>query len=136
MSDTIHWDKHSENASQAFSSQRNQSHFFDVALVCDDMQSVKAHRIVLSASSDYFKTILTGIDETFHPLICLNGVNSTDLNSILDYIYFGSVQISQENLDTFLDVAQRLKLQGLLPENKSLNIEQKQKKKLLELKRQ
>ena len=39
---------------------------------------------------------------------------SGDLKNVLDYIYNGEVQIYQDNLDRFLDIAQRLKLDGLL----------------------
>ena len=33
---------------------------------------------------------------------------------ILDYIYQGEVQIYQEHLDSFLEVAQKLKIEGLI----------------------
>ena len=49
-----------------------------------------------------------------HPLLCLEGIASADLNNILDYIYDGEVKIFQEDLDRFLGVAQRFKLEGLL----------------------
>ena len=47
-------------------------------------------------------------------MLCLDGVNSVDLQSVLDYVYFGQVRILQENLDRFLSVAQKLKLEGLM----------------------
>ena len=37
-----------------------------------------------------------------------------DLENILDYIYKGEVKIFQERIDKFLDIAQRLQLDGLL----------------------
>ena len=37
-----------------------------------------------------------------------------DLNHILDYIYEGQVQLYQEDLDSFLEVAQKLKINGLI----------------------
>ena len=45
-----------------------------------------------------------------HALICLEGLQQDDLNNILDYIYQGEVQIYQKDMDRFLAVAQRLKL--------------------------
>ena len=48
-----------------------------------------------------------------YPLLCL-GVSSEDIKDVLDYIYNGEVQIYKEDLDRFLTVAQRLRLQGLL----------------------
>ena len=47
-------------------------------------------------------------------MIYLNGVESKLLNNILDYIYEGEVQLYQEDLDSFLDVAQKLKINGLI----------------------
>ena len=49
-----------------------------------------------------------------HPLLCLEGVTSAEVKNILDYIYNGEVNIYQEELDRFLEVAQRFKLEGLL----------------------
>ena len=36
------------------------------------------------------------------------------MKNIMDYIYNGEVNIYQENLDGFLNVEQRLKLEGLI----------------------
>ena len=49
--------------------------------------------------------------------MCLDGIRSDDLKNIMDYIYNGEVQIFQENLDRFLTVAQRFKLEGLMENN-------------------
>ena len=48
-----------------------------------------------------------------NPLVYLPWIRSADLNSIIDYIYNGEAQVYQDNLDTFLDVAQKLKIEGL-----------------------
>ena len=53
-----------------------------------------------------------------HPLLCLEGTTSRDLQNILDYVYNGEAQVYQDNLDRFLEMAQRFKLQGLLTENR------------------
>ena len=47
-------------------------------------------------------------------MLYLSDVSSTDLSSILDYIYLGEAQIFQEGIDNFLTNAQKLKLEGLL----------------------
>ena len=49
-------------------------------------------------------------------MLCLSGVSSTDMKNILDFIYNGEIQIYQDNLDQFLTIAQRFKLDGLLQE--------------------
>ena len=100
------------NVTQSFRNLRSEEDFHDVTLVTDDKTQVSAHKVVLAASSDYFKTILKQNKHT-HPLLCLEGVSSTEINSILNYIYNGEIQIIQENLDRFLKVAQRLQLEGI-----------------------
>ena len=114
----LKWNDFQSNVSKKFSSLRTDSDFYDVTLVSEDLQQMSAHRVVLSACSQYFSDVLR---QTRHsnPLLCLEGVTSTELQFILDYIYQGEVQIYQENLDRFLAVAERFKLEGLmnLPDN-------------------
>ena len=42
------------------------------------------------------------------------GLNQSDLNNVLDYIYHGEFQIYQQDLDRFLGIAERLKLDCLI----------------------
>ena len=46
--------------------------------------------------------------------IFLSGVRSLKLEYILDYIYVGEVQLYPEQLNSFLDVAQKLRIKGLI----------------------
>ena len=109
---SLKWNDFQSNVSRTFSQLRSEEEFFDVSLVSDDQKMMSAHKLVLSASSPYFKHILT-TNKHSHPLLCLDGVSSAELQCVLDYIYQGEVQIYQEQLDRFLVVAQRLKLEGL-----------------------
>ena len=110
----LKWNDFQQNVSTTFSQLRQQSGLFDVTLVSSDQQQVSAHRLVLSACSDFFKTIFHSNAHS-HPLLYLDGVNSGEINLMLDYIYQGEVQIQQEFLDRFLEVAQKFQLDGLLP---------------------
>ena len=109
---SLKWNDFQSNVSRTFSQLRSEEEFFDVSLVSDDQKMMSAHKLVLSASSPYFKHILT-TNKHSHPLLCLDGVSSAELQCVLDYIYQGEVQIYQEQLDRFLVVAQRLQLEGL-----------------------
>ena len=109
----LKWNDFQVNVSNSFSTLRKENDFYDVSLVSDDDQVVSAHKIVLSASSEFFKSILRKADHA-KPMIYLSGVKSTELYSILDYIYEGEVQLYHEDLDKFLDVAQKLRINGLL----------------------
>ena len=109
----LKWNDFQTNVSKSFGLFRNESYLHDVTLVSDDFKQIPAHKLVLSATSEYFRNILQHTSER-QPLICLDGVNSNDLKNVLDYVYDGEVKIGQENLDRFLNVAQKLKLEGLL----------------------
>ena len=112
----LKWNDFQSSVSHSFSKLRAESHFNDVTLVSEDRIQIAAHKVVLSASSSFFKQIL--IDNPHaNPLLYLGGIPSTYLTLILDYIYQGEVQIYQEHLDGFLEMAQRLKIEGLLSNN-------------------
>ena len=109
----LKWNDFESNVSKSFSLLRNEEYLHDVTLVCDDNSQVSAHKLVLSACSEYFKTIFRNNSHP-NPLICLEGVSSPELRNILDYMYNGKANILQEKLDSFLSLAQRLKILGLL----------------------
>ena len=106
----------SSNVHKSFQNLRKEEDFFDITLVGDDFKHVTAHKLVLLASSEYFKKIFSNNKKYFqsHALICLEGLNQTDLNNILDYIYHGEIQLYQHELSRFLAIAERLKLDGVV----------------------
>ena len=109
----LKWNDFQTNVSTNFRKLRTSDHFYDVTLVSDDQQQVSAHKVVLSSSSEYFKNILMS-NKHSHPMLCLSGVNQEDLKNILDYVYNGEIQIYQDQLDQFLNIAQRFQLEGLM----------------------
>ena len=114
----LKWNDFQTNVTNSFKRLRKADDFYDVTLVSDDKQQLSAHKIVLASSSEYFKDVLKN-NKHSHPMLCLNGVNSQELNSILDYMYNGEVQIYQEQLDGFLEMAQRFQVEGLIQEEES-----------------
>merc|ERR1719342_578523 len=119
----LKWNDFQSNVTSAFSQLRMNTNFEDVTLVSDDHKQISAHRVVLTACSGYFSDILSQNTHS-HPLLCLDGINFSELNNVLDYIYNGELQIYQEDLERFLQIAQKLQLQGLLS---SEDHEQKEK---------
>ena len=67
----------------------------------------------MAASSPFFKTLLAKHKHP-HPLIYMRGVNSDNLVAIIEFLYRGEANILQENLDSFILIAEDLKLQGLV----------------------
>ena len=100
------------NVIKSFSSLRHDDNLNDVSLVSDDNVQIFAHKVVLSSCSGYFKDIFIKNRQP-HPFLCLIGVNSQEVNNVLDYIYKGEVLIGQDKLDKFLEVAKKFQLEGL-----------------------
>merc|ERR1712129_192410 len=49
-----------------------------------------------------------------HPLIYMRGLKSEDLVAMIDFLCFGEANVYQESLDSFLAVAEELRLKGLM----------------------
>ena len=116
----LRWNDFQSVVSQSFSVLRREEEFYDVTLVSDDQTQIPAHKLVLSASSKFFKSILKRNSHS-HPLLYLSGVDSKSLGFVLDYIYQGEVQIYQHELDNFLEIAQKLEIEGLLGNEEDLD---------------
>ena len=119
------------NVSNSFVKLRNETNLMDVILVGNDYQQVRAHKLVLSACSDVFQEIFNHNTST-NLVLYLESVDSKEINFILDYIYQGEVQIFQENLDRFIEIAEKFRLGGLLGGNEnsehqaSLNVKEEE----------
>ena len=109
----MQWDDFSENLNSSFKSLREDSMFTDVTLACEDgKRRVEAHKIILAASSPMFQNLLSGNKQPCQ-LIYLRGVQLKDLEAVMDFIYLGEARLPQENLESFLSLANDLQLRGL-----------------------
>jgi len=116
----LRWNDFESNLSVAFKDLRDDKEFFDVTLVCDDSQ-VQAHKLILSACSPLFRRILLR-NPHHQPLLYLRGVKFDDLLSVLNFMYHGEVNVAQEELNSFLSVAEDLCVKGLTQGQKSKEI--------------
>ena len=112
----LKWKDFQENVNTAFANLRGNHDFSDVTLACEDGQQFEAHKVILAASSPFFQKLLERNKHT-HPLIYMRGLKSQDLNAILDFLYCGEANVFQENLDSFLAIAEELKLKGLMEQS-------------------
>ena len=115
---SLKWNDYQSNWSQSLSGLRNDTEMSDVTLITDDKVKIFAHKILLSSCSEVFKFILKESKQA-SPLLYLSGISSVNLGFILDYIYHGQVNLYQEQLDGFLDSAQKLEIAGLLGGNEA-----------------
>ena len=108
----LQWNDFKENITSSFRELRGDREFTDVTLACEDGSQIEAHKVVLVSTSPFFRELLKR-NRHPHPLLYMRGLRSEDLTAILDFLYQGEANVCQENLDSFLALAEELKLKGL-----------------------
>ncbi|XP_023320096.1 protein tramtrack, beta isoform isoform X41 [Eurytemora carolleeae] len=112
----LRWNDFETNISVAFRELREEKDFFDVTLACDDSSQIQAHKVILSACSPFFRNVLRKNPHQ-HPLLYLKGVKYKEMLSVLNFMYMGEVNVAQEELNSFLAVAEDLRVKGLTQNN-------------------
>ena len=107
----LRWNDFESQLSGSFKEIRESKDFFDVTLVSDERQ-LEAHKVIISACSPFFRDILRRNPHQ-HPMLYLRGVKHKELESVLDFIYHGEVNVAQNDLNSFLAVAEELQIKGL-----------------------
>ncbi|KAK8776091.1 hypothetical protein V5799_030552 [Amblyomma americanum] len=83
----------------------------DVTLACEG-QSLKAHKMVLSACSPFLQALFVE-NPCKHPIVILKDMRYMDLKAIVDFMYRGELNVSQDHLTALLKAADTLKVKGL-----------------------
>ena len=84
----------------------------DVTLACEDGTQMEAHKVVLASASPFFLDLLKR-NKHPHPLIYMKGIKSDNLLAMIEFFYKGEADVSQENLEGFLALADEMRLKGL-----------------------
>jgi hypothetical protein len=113
----LKWNDFERNISHSFKDLRDDRDFFDVTLACETNQ-IQAHKVILSACSPFFRGVLTQNPHQ-HPLLYLKDVRYKDLESVLSFMYHGEVNVAQDQLNSFLLVAEELQVKGLTQSSNS-----------------
>ncbi|XP_070614225.1 zinc finger and BTB domain-containing protein 49 [Erythrolamprus reginae] len=88
-------------------------------LLCDCMLvvkgvSFKAHKNVLAAFSQYFRTLFQNSPSQKNDVFHLDIKNVGGIGQILDYMYTSHLDLNQDNMQSLLDIAQGLQVQSVL----------------------
>ncbi|XP_063851099.1 uncharacterized protein LOC135094701 isoform X5 [Scylla paramamosain] len=108
---SLRWNDYTVKIVTAFQSLRDEEDFVDVTVACDG-HSYSAHKMVLSACSPYFRSLLRA-NPCQHPIVILKDVGHVELERLLEFMYNGEVSIAQDQLAAFLKTAENLKIRGL-----------------------
>lgn len=107
----LKWNSFLSNIATSFESLWEEEGFVDVTLASDG-QCLTAHKVILSASSPFFKKVFQ-TNPCQHPVIILQDVHFSELEALLIFIYKGEVNIEQKNLPALLKAAETLQIRGL-----------------------
>ena len=102
----LKWDEFDSNIREYFRSLRKQGGLFDVTLATEDGHHIQAHKMILSAGSNFFSDIFLNSDHT-NMLVYLKGIRKAQLQNITDFLYNGEAFISQDELKLFLEIRNR-----------------------------
>lgn len=118
----VRWNSYKSNLQTAFPKLLTSEHFVDVTLACEK-QYIKCHKIVLSACSVYFETLLVN-NPCQHPIIFMKDVEFWEIKALVEFMYKGEVNVSQNQLDSLLKSAESLQIRGLSGTKQFVNFEQ------------
>lgn len=107
----LRWNNHQPNFISVFSTLLHNESLVDVTLAAEGRQ-LQAHKVVLSACSSYFQSLFTA-NPCQHPIVILKDVQYNDLKTMVDFMYYGEVNVSTEQLPQVLKTAEMLKIKGL-----------------------
>uniref|UniRef100_A0A8D9BB85 Kelch-like protein diablo n=2 Tax=Cacopsylla melanoneura TaxID=428564 RepID=A0A8D9BB85_9HEMI len=83
----------------------------DMNILCDaqfevDGQIVRAHKIILASRSQYFRAMFTSqMKESYECVIKLNNVSFDIFSSIIDFLYTGRIEVSNNNIESLFHLS-------------------------------
>ena len=106
------WHTYTDHLREMLHDMMSSNEMTDVTLVSEDKKKFKAHKVVLSASSSVFKSIISD-NILSSPIIYLRGIQSLEIESILQFIYLGEAKFDQERMHEFINVARSLEIKEI-----------------------
>merc|ERR1719342_719066 len=124
------WHTYTDHLREMLHDMMSSNELTDVTLVSEDKKQFKVHKVVLSASSPVFKSIISD-NILSSPIIYLKGIQSMEIESILQFLYLGEATLYRERMNELLTVAKSLEIKEIsieseIPENEQLNDDEKQ----------
>ncbi|XP_054736482.1 longitudinals lacking protein, isoforms H/M/V isoform X3 [Anastrepha obliqua] len=107
----LRWNNHQSTLISVFDTLLENQTLVDCTLAAEG-QFLKAHKVVLSACSPFFADLLQQQYDK-HPIFILKDVKYQELRAMMDYMYRGEVNISQDQLAALLKTAESLQIKGL-----------------------
>ena len=119
---SITWQTYSDHLKSMMTELMMSEDFSDVTLVTEDKKQIKANINILSACSSIFRDTLKK-EKNLTTIMYLRGIQYSEIESILQYIYLGEATLYEERMDEFLAVAKSLEIKGLFNIETETNVE-------------
>ncbi|XP_063705189.1 modifier of mdg4-like isoform X17 [Culicoides brevitarsis] len=116
---SLSWNNFNSNLSAGFHESLCRGDLVDVTLAADG-QLVKAHRLVLSVCSPYFRKMFTQMPANQHAFVFLKDVSHAALKDLIQFMYCGEVNVKQDALPAFISTAEALQIKGLTETGESV----------------
>ena len=109
---SLTWHAYSDHLKSMMKELMMNEDFSDITLVTEDKKQIKANRNILRACSPVFRDILKNENHS-STVMYLRGIQFSEMESILQFIYLGEATFYQERMDEFLAVAKLLEIKQL-----------------------
>ena len=109
---SLTWHTYSDHLKSMMKDLMMNEDFNDVTLVTEDKKQIRANFNILSACSPVFRDILKKEKNSNH-IMYLRGIQYSEIESILQFIYLGEATFYEERMDEFLAVAKSLEIKEL-----------------------
>ena len=109
---SLTWHNYSDHLKKMMKEMMMDEDYADVTLVTEDKKQIRANISILRACSPVFKEILKK-EKNLSPIVYLRGIQYSEMESIMQFIYLGEASFYQERMEEFLAVAKSLEIKAL-----------------------
>ncbi|XP_047542583.1 uncharacterized protein LOC125075059 isoform X1 [Vanessa atalanta] len=107
----VRWNSYHTNLQAVFPRLLLTEQFADVTLACESRQ-LRCHKLVLSACSAYLERLLLQ-NPCKHPIVLMRDMRFSEMQALVDFMYKGEVNVTQDELPSLLKSAEALQIRGL-----------------------
>lgn len=96
LSNHLHWPDYQQHLQSQFKQLHKQMKWCDVTLACDDGRTLRGHRMMLCAGSQYLDRVLSS-STTMAPCetyVILKDCPFDDIRLVVEFLYCGLVDVS------------------------------------------
>ena len=118
---SLTWHTYSDHLKSMMKELMVNEDFSDVTIVTEDKKHIKAHISILSMCSQVFKDLLNK-EKSSNQIMYLKGIQFSEMESIMQFIYLGETTFHKERMDEIIAVAKSLEIKELYDAIYEINV--------------